>query len=393
MPDGHEHINISLVETIGAISPDQWDGCAGPANPFVSHAFLSSLEESGCVRADTGWAARHVLIQDDGGALLAAAPMYLKGNSMGEYVFDWGWAEAYERAGGRYYPKLLSGVPFTPVTGPRLLVQGDVPPSLAFNLKRQLAQTMSEAVQGAKLSSLHVNFIPTDDVQVFADAGYLARTGLQYHWQNQGYGRYDDFLAQLSSRKRKALKKERRAASEGTGLRLEHLSGTDIQTRHWDALYGFYRDTSNRKWGQAYLNRDFFELLGQRMADKVVLVMALRGDDIVAGALNLVGDDALYGRYWGCKEEIPFLHFEVCYHQAIDIAIERGLARVEAGAQGEHKIARGYLPQVTHSAHFIPDTNFRAGVSAFLDRERTAIAHERQILLAESPYRQSDSLG
>jgi len=392
MPDGSEQFDISVVERLSDISPQQWDACTGGENPFLSHAFLSSLEDAGCVCAEAGWSSRHVLIKEDGGALLAASPLYLKSNSMGEYVFDWGWAEAYERAGGSYYPKLMAGVPFTPVSGPRLLVRGDLNTTLRRNLKRSLSETMAGAAQGAGLSSLHANFIPDDDVDVFKDAGYLSRVGLQYHWHNCGYGCYDDFLSVLTSRKRKALKKERRIATENNGVSIERLSGDAIRPEHWDALYGFYLDTSTRKWGQPYLNRDFFQLLGERMAERVMLVMASRGGDIIAGALNLIGSDALYGRYWGCKEDIRYLHFEVCYHQAIDAAIELGLARVEAGAQGEHKIARGYVPVLTHSAHFIPDGGFRKAVAQFLDHERRAITHERELLLEESPYRQTDRL-
>ncbi|MBL4614151.1 MAG: N-acetyltransferase [Magnetovibrio sp.] len=388
MPDGREHIEVSVVERLADVPRAHWDACAGSDNPFLSYDFLSSLEDSGCVGPSTGWLPRAVLIRDEGGALLACAPLYLKGNSMGEYVFDWGWAEAYERAGGQYYPKLVCAVPFTPVTGPRLMVRPDLSAPLTTVLKRQLAETMAGAANAAKLSSLHANFIPQDDIQAFRDADYLPRIGLQYHWENNGYGCYDDFLGQLTSRKRKALKKERRAAVHDSGVTIQHLSGDAIQAHHWDALYGFYQDTSARKRGQAYLNRDFFALLGERMADRVILVMASLDGEIIAGALNLIGKDALYGRYWGCKTDIRYLHFELCYHQAIDIAIERGLARVEAGAQGEHKIARGYLPVLTHSAHFIPDPNFRAGIKQFLDHEHRAINHERQILLGESPYRQ-----
>lgn len=392
MPDGSEQFDISVAERLADVTAAQWDACAGGGNPFLSYDFLSSLEDAGCVRSDAGWSPRHILIKDGNGALLAASPLYLKSNSMGEYVFDWGWAEAFERAGGSYYPKLMSGVPFTPVTGPRFLVRGELSATLSQNLKRSLAETMAGAAQGAGLSSLHANFIPDEDVDMFKDAGYLTRVGLQYHWHNRGYGCYDDFLGALSSRKRKALKKERRIATQDSGVGIERLSGDAIRPAHWDALYGFYLDTSNRKWGQAYLNREFFQLLGERMADRVMLVLAKRDGDIIAGALNLIGGDALYGRYWGCKEDIRYLHFEVCYHQAIDAAIELGLARVEAGAQGEHKIARGYVPVLTHSAHFIPDPGFRKAVAQFLDHEHRAITLERQLLLEESPYRQAESL-
>lgn len=393
MPDGREHIEVSVVEGLDKVQPGQWDACAGADNPFLSHAFLSTLEDAGCVRADAGWAPRHVLIRNDHGDLLACAPLYLKGDSMGEYVFDWGWAEAYERAGGRYYPKLVSAVPFTPVTGPRLLVRRDVQPGLSVSLKRHLAQAMSGAAEGAGLSSVHVNFIPENDISHFTEAGYLPRVGLQYHWRNRGYGDYDDFLATLMSRKRKALKKERRTATRDNGVTIQRLNGDDIRPHHWDALFAFYMDTSARKWGRPYLNRDFFQLLGERFADRVMLVMAERDGDLIAGALNLIGADALYGRYWGCKADVPYLHFEVCYHQAIDAAIERGLNRVEAGAQGEHKIARGYEPVLTHSAHYITDPGFRQSVAQFLDHERRAIQHEHDVLYEESPYRRDSTSG
>lgn len=391
MPDGREQIEVSIAERLADVPRAGWNGCAGPDNPFLSYEFLSALEDSGSVGPNTGWAPRHILIKNDVGELIACAPMYLKGNSMGEYVFDWGWAEAYERAGGQYYPKLVSAVPFTPVTGPRLLVRPDLPPNLKLALKSQLADAMAGAAVGAKLSSLHVNFIPKDDVTVFEDCGYMPRVGLQYHWQNRGYQSYDDFLTELSSRKRKALKKERRVAVEDSGVTIERITGADIETRHWDALFSFYMDTSARKWGRPYLNRAFFQLLGERMAERVMLVMATLDGEIIAGALNLIGTDALYGRYWGCRRDIRYLHFEVCYHQAINAAIELGLSRVEAGAQGEHKIARGYLPVLTHSAHFIPDPGFRTGVAQFLDHERRAISHEHAVLMEESPYRQTEA--
>jgi len=389
MPDGCEHIEVSVAQSLAGVDPRQWDACAGGANPFLSYAFLSTLEDTGCVSLKTGWAPRHILIQDDKNTLLACAPLYLKGNSMGEYVFDWGWAEAFERSGGRYYPKLVSAVPFTPVTGPRLLVKNDLPEPLSQILKRQLIDAMADVAVGADLSSLHVNFFLREDASLFEDANYLPRIGLQYHWENRDYATFDDFLAQLSSRKRKAVKKERRNATMDTNITIERLTGDAIRPQHWDELFAFYMDTSARKWGRPYLNRDFFTLLGERMADKILLVMANRDDQIIAGALNLIGADTLYGRYWGCKENIPGLHFEVCYHQAIEAAIDMKLSRVEAGAQGEHKIARGYLPTLTHSAHFIPDPKFRVAVAEFLHHERRSIEHEHQLLMEESPYRQS----
>jgi len=388
MPDGRENLTISVVEGLAQVPSAAWDACAGGDNPFLSHAFLSALEDSASVSQQNGWAPRHVVIRDVSGEVLACAPVYLKGHSAGEYVFDHGWAEAYQRAGGSYYPKLLSAVPFTPVTGSRLLVRGDLPPPVQTQLKRQLADAFLGLTAGAKLSSVHVNFIPDDDANVLHEAGFLPRLGLQYHWNNNKYGDYSDFLDELTSRKRKALNKERRAVAQA-GLCIERLTGAAISPAHWDAMYGFYLDTGARKWGQPYLNRKAFRMIGERMADRVLLVMAKRGDSTIAGALNLIGSDALYGRYWGCSEDVRFLHFELCYHQSVEFAIERGLARVEAGAQGEHKIARGYLPTLTHSAHFITDPGLREAVAGFLDLERRAVRHEFNVLMEESPYRQS----
>ena len=385
MPDGTDQFQISLSESLLDIPSHEWDACAGTDNPFLCHAFLSALEESGSVAAQAGWAPRHVLIHDETGQLVACAPLYLKGNSSGEYVFDWNWAEAYQRAGGDYYPKLLCAVPFTPVTGPRLLVREGLSAPVADQLKRQLISAMASIAKSANLSSVHLNFLIEDDQAVCEDIGMLARVGLQYHWTNDGYESYDDFLSALSSRKRKALKKERREAQKD--VEIERLSGADIQPHHWDAMYRFYMDTGARKWGQPYLNRTFFDLLGERLSDKVVLIMANQDGETVAGALNLLGSDALYGRYWGCSKDIRYLHFELCYHQAIDEAIARGLKRVEAGAQGEHKIARGYLPTLTHSAHFIRDANFSDAIKDFLIHERQAIEHEFKLLMEDSPYK------
>lgn len=392
MPDGHEEFTVEVLERLADVAGAGWDACAGPGNPFVSYAFLSCLEDSGTVAPNTGWAPRHIVIKNTAGDVLACAPTYLKGHSMGEYVFDQGWAQGYDQAGGRYYPKLLTAVPFTPATGPRLLVQADLPTPLQTQLKRQLAQTQTGLVRGANLSSAHVNFITEDDVKVLHEAGFVPRIGMQYHWKNNNYQCFDDFLGELTSRKRKALKKERRAVAE-TGIRIEHISGDAITTAHWDALFAFYQDTSQRKWGQAYLNREFFQLLGERMADRVLLIFAFRDDRIIAGALNLIGNDALYGRYWGCTEDVAFLHFELCYHQAIEAAIARGLSRVEAGAQGEHKIARGYLPTLTRSAHFIADEGFKQAVENFTQHERRAIEEDLAALCQESPYRQNEPKG
>lgn len=392
MPDGHEDFALEVVEGLAQVPAAQWDACTGRDHPFVCHAFLKSLEDAGCVSAETGWAPRHILLKDGAGALLGCAPAYLKGHSMGEYVFDWNWAEAYERAGGRYYPKLLCAAPFTPVTGPRLLVRDDLPPALRQEAKRRLAQALMDLTQGAGLSGAHVNFLTDEDAEVLRELGFTPRSGIQYHWKNNTYDSFDDFLDDLSSRKRKALRKERRAVQDA-GLEIQRLSGPDIRERHWDAMHAFYQDTGRRKWGRPYLNREFFRLLGERMADQVLLVLALRGGKPIAGALNLIGGDALYGRYWGCTEEVPHLHFELCYHQAIEAAIERRLPRVEAGAQGEHKIARGYLPVYTRSAHFLAPEGLASAVAEFTARERKALEEEMALLQAESPYRRDGGAG
>lgn len=388
MPDGHDDFTIDAIESLAHIEAADWNACVQNGNPFVSYAFLNSLEESGCVSAQTGWAPRHIIVRNHLGHVMACMPQYLKSNSHGEYVFDWGWAEAFERAGGQYYPKLISAIPFTPVTTPKMLLHPKAPKAL----QSQMLHTVRTVTTQNQLSSAHVNFISEPEKDMACQAGFLHRLGIQYHWQNKDYGDYDDFLATLTSRKRKALKKERRAALDGGAISIERLQGNDITEQHWDALYAFYCDTGARKWGQPYLNRDFFRLIGERMANQVMLVMALRGGSIIAGALNFVGQDALYGRYWGCSEDVRYLHFEVCYHQAIEAAIDLKLDRVEAGAQGEHKIARGYLPTLTHSAHFIPDENFRRAVSGFLDEERQATLAQHKQLMCESPYRQDTDM-
>lgn len=386
MPDGSEEFSVSIVDSLAQVPGGAWDACAGGDNPFLCHDFLSALEHSGCVSAQNGWAPRHVVVRDVAGDVLACAPAYLKGHSAGEYVFDHGWAEAYQRAGGSYYPKLLTAVPFTPVTGPRLLVRSDLNAAVQTRLKHQLAGALKGLTDQADLSSAHANFVPETDLHVLHEAGFLHRLGLQYHWNNNDYSDYSDFLDELSSRKRKALNKERRAVDQAD-LCIERLTGPAITSAHWDAMYGFYQDTGARKWGQPYLNREAFRLMGERMADRVLLVMAKRGDAIIAGALNLIGSEALYGRYWGCSDDVRYLHFELCYHQSIEFAIERGLKRVEAGAQGEHKIARGYLPTLTHSAHYITNPGLREAVAGFLDHEKRAVRHEFGILMEESPYR------
>ncbi len=386
--DRGDPITVKVVPRIADLPAAEWDDCAGDDNPFVSHAFLLALEESGSVGARAGWLPQHLALEGPGGRLLGAVPFYLKSHSYGEYIFDHGWAHAYERAGGRYYPKLLSAVPFTPVTGPRLLTR---PEPERERVEPLLTAAMIELAGQLGASSVHVNFLPEAQWRRLGEAGFLLRTGQQYHWHNRGYGSFDDFLAALSSRKRKAIRKERRQVAEA-GIRLRCLTGADLEERHWDAFYRFYRNTTDRKWGRsAYLTRDFFSRLGATMADKVVLVIAEADGRIVAGALNLRGRNALFGRNWGCSERYPFLHFEACYYQAIEYAIEHGLQRVEAGAQGEHKIQRGYLPVPTYSAHWIADPGFRRAVAAFLEQERSAVADDIATLTEElSPFRRDD---
>lgn len=383
MPDGGGPERVRIVEALAEVPAAAWDACAGRENPFLSHAFLEAMESSGSAVAKTGWLPQHVLVEDADGRLLAAAPLYLKSHSQGEYVFDHGWAQAYERAGGSYYPKLLSAVPFTPVTGPRLLVRPDAPPDTAETLIAALV----EVARAHKVSSLHVTFPTRDDWERLGAAGFLLRSGQQYHWENRGYGSFEDFLAALNSRKRKQIRRERRDAI-ASGLEIETLTGDALEPRHWDAFYRFYRNTVDHRWGGAYLTRGFFELLHERLRDRVVLVMARDGTRYVAGALNLLGTETLFGRNWGCIQDHPFLHFEVCYYRALDFAIERGLTRVEAGAQGTHKIQRGYLPTPTYSAHWVRDRGFARAVADFLERERAAVAAEMEELTQElSPFR------
>ncbi|WP_136163130.1 GNAT family N-acetyltransferase [Sphingomonas flavalba] len=370
-----------IGDGVAGFDAAEWDGCAGAANPFVSHAFLSILEESGSARSRTGWQPLPIAVTDEAGRLAGVMPAYGKSHSQGEYVFDHGWADAYARAGGAYYPKLQIAVPFTPVPGPRLLLRD---PAAA----PALIAAAEAVVAHHALSSAHATFIAPEQVPLFEAAGWLIRTDSQFHWQNDGYRDFDDFLAALASRKRKAIRKERAAAV--AGLDIVQLSGAAIGEADWDAFWQFYQDTGARKWGHPYLTRTFFSLLGERMADKVLLVFARRNGRPIAGALNLIGADTLYGRYWGAVEEVPFLHFELCYYQAIDAAIARGLARVEAGAQGGHKLARGYAPTPTFSAHFIADPNFRAAVADFLARERQAVARDIALLTEMTPFRKAD---
>lgn len=382
MPDARIRI-LSQLSDIGAA---EWDACAagGAARPepFLSHAFLWALEESGCAAARTGWLPQHLVLDGPDGTPAAVAPAYLKSHSRGEYVFDQGWADAYIRAGGEYYPKVQVAVPFTPVTGRRLLLKDpDDPvgrPALAAGIK-QLVK-----LRGA--SSAHVTFATQEEWEALAPLGYLKRTDRQFHWTNSGYATYDDFLAELASRKRKALKKERREAL-APGISIERLTGPTLTEEALDAFFTFYLDTGGRKWGTPYLNRAFFQLLAERIPETILLVMARRGGKYIAGALNFIGAETLYGRYWGAVEQHPFLHFEVCYHQAIDYAIANRLKVVEAGAQGEHKLARGYLPTTTYSAHHIVHPGLAGAVAQYLERERAHVEEDAAVLTELGPFR------
>ena len=378
MPDGREAAVVHIKPRMAEIDAAAWDSLAGDSNPFLSHGFLNALEESGSAVPETGWLPRHLVLEDSAGAMTGAAPLYLKSHSLGEYVFDHGWAQGYEHAGGRYYPKLQCCVPFTPVPGPRLLARDGESADV-------LATAMIEIARRDGLSSVHVTFADEAQANRLADLGFLIRTGYQFHWTNRGYGCFGNFLADLSSRKRKSIRKERDQAMAGLTLRI--ASGSDIRESDWDAFFDFYMETGSRKWGRPYLTRAFFSLLQSAMPERVVLFLAERNGTPVAGALNLMGRDTLYGRYWGAVEHHPFLHFELCYYQAIEFAIAHKLARVEAGAQGEHKIQRGYLPETTWSAHYIADSGFRRAVADFLAHERRAVAAEMAILAESSPFK------
>lgn len=412
-------LQVRVESSIRAIAPEVWDACAfsgahaaakacggrparaetdstsqvaesisqvDPRNPFISHAFLASLEEAGTVSSRTGWLPQHLLVETEAGEVLAAMPCYLKSHSQGEYVFDHGWAEAYERAGGDYYPKLQASVPFTPVTGPRLLVRSG---PLAAKARETLIAGGIELTKRRKASSLHITFPTEEEWKYLSGLGLLARTDRQFHWINEGYKSFDDFLGALSSRKRKTLSRERREAHEG--VEIVRLTGSDLTEEVWDAFFDFYMDTGSRKWGRPYLNRPFFSIVSAAMADRIVLVMARRAGRWVAGALNFLGEQTIYGRYWGAIEHRPFLHFEVCYYQAIEHAIENGLVRVEAGAQGPHKIARGYVPVTTYSAHYIADPGFRRAIEDYLKHERAYVRAEAEELAAMAPFRKDES--
>lgn len=369
---------VRIARGVSDFDAEAWDRCAGSTNPFVSHAFLSILERSGSAAAETGWQPAPLAVDGTGSGLAGVAPAYVKGHSQGEYVFDHGWADAWHRAGGQYYPKLVIAAPFSPVPGPRLLTDDDA-------VAQDLIAASEAIVTRNGLSSAHANFLDARDVERFRAAGWLIREGSQFHWFNQSYGSFEDFLSGLSSRKRKAIRKERTHAA--AGLDIVRLTGDAIREEHWDVFWEFYQDTGSRKWGRPYLTRPFFSLLGESMARKILLVLAYRNGRPIAGALNLIGSDALYGRYWGCREDVPFLHFELCYYQAVDYAIAHGLNRVEAGAQGEHKLARGYAPVPTWSAHYIADPGFRAAVADFVARERRAVEREIAFLGEMTPFK------
>ena len=376
-------LEVRVLTSIAEIGAAEWDGLANRSvaqfNPFVSHAFLHALEMSGSATPKTGWAARHVVIEDRGKAL-AIAPCYLKSHSQGEYVFDFGWAEAFHRAGGQYYPKLQVSVPFSPVVAPKLLAATDVS-------RVALSGALLDLCQSQKTSSVHLTFATENDVSILRDKPqWLERHDIQFHWHNNGYASFDDFLAALSSSKRKNIRKERAAVREA-GIELQALTGDDIQPAHWDAFWKFYLDTGSRKWGQPYLTRKFFEMIHDTMRPHVLLVMAYRGAKSIAGALNFIGGDTLYGRNWGCTENVPFLHFETCYYQAIEWAIAHKIKVVEAGAQGEHKLARGYVPVKTVSFHHLAHQGLARAVGDYLEQERAAVAENSEELAAHAPFK------
>jgi uncharacterized protein len=379
--------SVSVATAARQIAREEWDACANPAgqpfNPFLAHDFWLALEESGSAAPKKGWAPCHLVLKDGGGPVAAILPCYLKSHSFGEYVFDRAWAAAYERAGGMYYPKLQSAVPFTPVSGRRILVRPGIPEGDARAL---LASAAVELAKKNRASSWHITFAAKSEWEDLGGLGLLQRTDTQYHWHNRGYESFDDFLAALASRKRKVVRKEREQA-RASGVTLEWLTGSDIKEAHWDVFFKFYMDTGNRKWGNPYLTRKFFSLAGERMADRILLVMGKRNGAYVAGALNFIGGDTLYGRYWGCLESHSFLHFEACYYQAIDYAIANKLAHAEAGAQGEHKLARGYAPETTYSLHYFADPGLAAAVEQFLTQERQVVEREKEILSEALPYK------
>jgi predicted N-acyltransferase len=380
---------VEVHQSLSAIPAQDWDACANPPgqphNPFVRHAFLSALEQSGSATADTGWLGQHLQLRDANGATLAVMPCYLKNHSQGEYVFDYGWADAIHRAGGRYYPKLQVSIPFTPASGPRVLTAARENSSAVRAAMGNAAQQLCDKL-GA--SSVHMTFLKQDEYDDFGAQGWLQRNDTQFHWHNDGFSSFDQFLGALSSRKRKNIRKERKAVHEA-GLEILPLTGSDITEEHWDHFFRFYIDTGGRKWGSPYLTRDFFSLVGETMAEDILLVMVRNQGRWIAGAINFIGGDTLYGRNWGCVEYHDCLHFEACYYQAIDFAIGRGLKTVEAGAQGPHKLARGYLPVTTRSVHHIRDPRLHAAVADYLEHERPAVAQDNRYLGEHSPFRKA----
>jgi len=384
-----ETYQIRIVNTLAEVRPEDWNSLlvGVPANPFLLYEFLFALEKSGSATAETGWLGQHLLLETGDGDLLGALPCYLKNHSQGEYVFDHGWADAFMRAGGDYYPKLQCSVPFTPATGPRFLV----PDCKNREIRMQaLAQGLKQLCERMGVSSAHVTFMEGDEWALAGEQGFLQRTDQQFHWMNDGYKTFDDFLAALSSRKRKNIRKERRTALEENGISIDLLKGDEISERIWDRFFSFYVDTGSRKWGSPYLTREFFSMIGETMPDQTLLMMAKRDDEYIAGAINFIGNDCLYGRHWGCLEDHPFLHFEVCYYQAIEFAIRHGLQRVEAGAQGAHKLARGYVPVTTHSAHWITHPGLRNAVSDYLDHERREVDRHNEILREHAPFKKGN---
>ncbi len=384
---------IQIIDSFRQIDSKKWDqlilkdNCQLP-NPFITHAFLSALEDSGSAIAQTGWLGQHLLLQDSENNLCAALPCYLKNHSQGEYVFDQGWADFFERAGGRYYPKLQCSVPFTPATGPRFLTGN----SRYSNQYREiLTNALKQLCQKHEVSSAHVTFLKKDDWRAMEPQKFLLRTDQQFHWKNNNFKDFDSFLESLSSRKRKNIRKERKTANSTKDLEIEVVKGKGISPEMWDSFYEFYTDTGSRKWGRPYLTRQFFTLIGDRMPNQIVLIMAKRQGKHIAGAINFVGDNTLYGRHWGCSEYHPGLHFEVCYYRAIEYAIENRIDRVEAGAQGEHKLARGYMPVTTHSAHWIENEGLRNAVAHYLEHEREHIEQESRILHNHGPFKKTDS--
>lgn len=387
-----DSIEVSVLTSLSGVSPAEWDACAcpeaadgrPPRDPFTTHRFLLALEQSGSVGAGTGWAPRYLVARADAD-VVAVAPLYAKSHSQGEYIFDHNWAHAYESAGGAYYPKLQIAVPFTPATGRRFLTR----PGWEATGQGALAQGAVQLAANNEVSSLHITFCTEAEALAGREMGLMHRIGQQYHWLNDEYADFDAFLAALSSRKRKNIRKER-AEAQRFGGTIHRLTGDAIEPEHWDAFWQFYQDTGARKWGTPYLTRAFFDIAHDVLCDDILLVMAERDGFWIAGAMNMIGRDTLFGRYWGCIEHHPALHFEVCYYQALDFAIEAGLSRVEAGAQGNHKIARGYLPTPVHSLHWVADPGFRKAIEEYLVAERRAVDHEIEVLTSYGPFRKVD---